>query len=363
MSPTTKAQTAPSVPSQVSGGGRPRGEGAAGQRDPFFDNAKYLAIVLVALGHSWEPLTDSSRAAMALYLTVYAFHMPAFILISGYFSRGFDLGPAKLKRLVSGVLVPYLIFQVLYVGFQRWLEPDARPDAFSLLNPWYLNWFLAALFLWRLTTPIWQLVRWPVAVSFLVAVVASATREVGSDFDLMRVLQFLPFFVIGLQLRPEHFALVRRRWVRIAAVPVFAAALLAAYWLAPRLDSGWLYHNSCVQDLHRPAWTAPFSTLALFLAAAVLIIAFLAWVPRRRTWFTALGAGTLYGYLLHGFVIKISRWYEWYDAAAWIRRPLGELLVTLLGIAMITALCSAPVRRVFRPLMEPRMNWAFRKVT
>ncbi|MFI9718260.1 acyltransferase family protein [Streptomyces sp. NPDC052396] len=361
MSSTTMAQAAASVPAQDPGTGRPRDTGAAGQRDPFFDNAKYLAIVLVALGHSWEPLTDSSRAAMALYLTVYAFHMPAFILISGYFSRGFDLGPAKLKRLVSGVLVPYLIFQVLYVAFQRWLEPDARPDAFSLVNPWYLNWFLAALFLWRLTTPIWQLVRWPVAVSFAIAVVAACTRDVGSDFDLMRVLQFLPFFVIGLRLRPEHFALVRRGWVRIAAVPVFAAAVGAAYWLAPRLDSGWLYHNSSVQDLHQPAWVAPFSTLALFLTAAVLTIAFLAWVPRRRTWFTALGGGTLYGYLLHGFLIKASRWYEWYDAAAWIRRPVGELVVTVLGIAMVTALCSAPVRRVLRPLMEPRMDWAFRR--
>ena len=37
-------------------------------RDPFFDNAKYLAIVLVACGHAWEPLTDSSRTAEALYM-------------------------------------------------------------------------------------------------------------------------------------------------------------------------------------------------------------------------------------------------------------------------------------------------------
>ncbi len=25
------------------------------ERDPFFDNAKYLAIALVAIGHSWSP--------------------------------------------------------------------------------------------------------------------------------------------------------------------------------------------------------------------------------------------------------------------------------------------------------------------
>src|SRR6478752_5745052 len=65
---------------------RPARSGGAKQRDAFFDNAKYLAIVLVAVAHSWVPVMDGSRTARALYMVVYTFHMPAFILISGYFS-------------------------------------------------------------------------------------------------------------------------------------------------------------------------------------------------------------------------------------------------------------------------------------
>ncbi|NED86233.1 hypothetical protein G3I76_39870, partial [Streptomyces sp. SID11233] len=57
------------------------GKAAAKRRDPFFDNAKYLAILLVAMGHAWEPLRGDSRAASALYIFVYTFHMPAFIII------------------------------------------------------------------------------------------------------------------------------------------------------------------------------------------------------------------------------------------------------------------------------------------
>lgn len=339
------------------------GPAPAPQRDPFFDNAKYLAIVLVALGHAWEPLTHGGRAATALYMTVYAFHMPAFILISGYFSRGFDLSPAKLKRLITGVVVPYLIFEVAYTYFQHWAEDDSPNEPISLLNPWYLNWFLAALFVWRLTTPIWKLIRWPVPVAFVIAILAELSPEVGTDFDLQRVMQFLPFFVIGLHMKPEHFHLVRKRWVRIAAVPVFAGAVAVAYWLAPTMDTAWFYHNDSVQELDAPLWAAPVMQLALFACAAVLIACFFAWVPGRTVWFTALGAGTLYGYLLHGFLIKLSRWWEWYDAYAWIRQPVGEVVVTLLAIAMMTALCSKPVRRVFRFAMEPKMEWAFVKDT
>ncbi|CAM5349952.1 hypothetical protein SANTM175S_05530 [Streptomyces antimycoticus] len=76
---------------------------AAGRANPYFDNAKYLTIVLVACGHAWEPLTYGSRAATAIYLLVYAFHMPAFALISGYFSRSFDMAPGRVKRLLTVV--------------------------------------------------------------------------------------------------------------------------------------------------------------------------------------------------------------------------------------------------------------------
>lgn len=90
--------------------GAPEGAAApapkSGGRNPFFDNAKYLAIVLVAMGHAWEPLTDGSRAAEAFYMTVYTFHMPAFIIISGYFSRSFDMRKDRLQRLVTGSRSP-----------------------------------------------------------------------------------------------------------------------------------------------------------------------------------------------------------------------------------------------------------------
>lgn len=109
-------------------------EGRATQRDAYFDNAKYLAIVLVAMGHSWEPLRDGSRTVTALYNLVYAFHMPAFIVISGYFSRGFDASPAKIRRLVTGIAVPYVVFEAAYTLFTRWT--DGVPDRpVSVLDP------------------------------------------------------------------------------------------------------------------------------------------------------------------------------------------------------------------------------------
>ncbi|MGY0486559.1 acyltransferase family protein [Streptomyces sp. WG-D5] len=329
------------------------------QRDAFFDNAKYLAIVFVAMGHAWEPLTDGSRTAEALYMIVYTFHMPAFIIISGYFSRSFDMRPDRLRRLITGVAVPYVIFEVAYSVFKRYADDDPS-HPISLLDPWFLTWFLVALFIWRLTTPIWKVVRWPVPLALAVAVLATVSPDIGDDLDLQRVLQFMPFFVLGLVMKPEHFQLVRRREVRILSVPIALCAFAVAYWAAPRMSSVWFYHRDSAQELGFPWWIGVIMTLALFGCSIVLTACFFAWVPGRRTWFTVLGAGTLYGYLLHGFLAKGSRFWGWFDAD-WTHRPYGEIAVTLIAAAVVTALCTPPVQRAFRFAMEPRMAWAFKK--
>ncbi|MCD7442448.1 acyltransferase family protein [Streptomyces lincolnensis] len=329
------------------------------QRDAFFDNAKYLAIVLVAMGHAWEPLRADSRTVTALYTIVYAFHMPAFIIISGYFSRGFDASPRKIKRLVTGVVVPYVVFETAYTYFTRW--SDGVPDRpVSLLDPLYLTWFLAALFVWRLTTPVWNKLRHPLPVALTVAALASLSPGIGGDLDLQRTLQFLPYFVLGLCLRPEHFKLVRTWRTRLLAVPVFLSALVFSYWAVPRMDYAWFFHRAAAQEFGVPAWYGPLMTLALFGCSLTLVACFLSWVPGRRMWFTTLGAGTLYGYLLHGFLIQAGNHWEWFRHD-WPHSPLGEIAVTLVAGLAVTALCTAPVRRVFRCVMEPRMDWAFRQ--
>ncbi|MFH8606378.1 acyltransferase family protein [Streptomyces sp. NPDC018029] len=358
--PTTPQATATAPPTPV---GRSTAQSAskpAKQRDAFFDNAKYLAIVLVAMAHAWEPLTDHSRAAEALYMTVYTFHMPAFIVISGYFSRSFDMRPDRLKRLVTGVAVPYVIFEVAYSLFKRWADDDPG-HPISLLDPWYLTWFLVALFVWRLTVPLWKIVRWPVPLALAIAMLAVISPDIGDDLDLQRVLQFMPFFVLGLFMKPEYFQLVRRREVRILSVPVFAAAVLLAYWAAPRMTSVWFYRRDSAQELGVPWWVGIVMTLALFGCSVVLTACFFAWVPRRKMWFTILGAGTLYGYLLHGFLAKGSRFWGWFEDYAWLHKPLGEIFVTVVAATVVTLLCTPPVQRMFRFAMEPKMEWAFRR--
>ena len=329
------------------------------QRDPFFDNAKYLAIVLVAAAHSWEPLLGGSRALKAAYLVVYAFHMPAFIIISGYFSRSFTGKPEQIKRLLTGVVLPYVVFETAYSLLQRWAGHDGHP--ISLMSPYYLTWFLAALFIWRITSPIWKLVRQPLLVSLVVASLATLSPQITGDLDMQRVLQFLPYFVVGLLIRPEHFDLVRQRGARLVAAPVFVVALALAYVIAPHTKSAWLFHRDAAVTLGAPWWAGPVMTFALFVCSMTLTACFYALVPRRTLWFTALGAATLYGYLMHGFVLKAAVYTHLFSREHWLHSPGGEILTTLVAAAVVTLFCTKPFRKALHFVMEPEMAWAFRR--
>ncbi|MFJ3867445.1 acyltransferase family protein [Streptomyces nigra] len=295
---------------------------APAARDPFLDNAKYLAVLLVAAGHAWEPLREGSRAVTALYTLVYAFHMPVFALISGHLSRHFEATPSQLARLLTGVAIPYIAFETAYTLFTRWSSDD--PDRpITLLDPLYLTWYLAALFIWRLTAPAWRAVRRPAPWALAIAALATLTPSLGDDLVLQRVLQFLPYFVLGLRLGERGDA---------------------------RLHDG------------LPAWTGPWTTLATFACSLTLAACFLACVPRHRTWFTPLGAGTLYAYLLHGFLAQTAEHEGWYGGV-WLRHPTGAAILTLLAAALTTALCTPPVRHLRQAVLEKPLRRTLTQLT
>ena len=56
------------------------------ERNYLFDNLKFFLIVLVVFGHSLEEISLEHNYAI-IRAWIYSFHMPAFVFISGYFSK------------------------------------------------------------------------------------------------------------------------------------------------------------------------------------------------------------------------------------------------------------------------------------
>ncbi|HEU5156281.1 MAG TPA: acyltransferase family protein [Streptosporangiaceae bacterium] len=325
------------------------------QRDAHLDNAKFLGVVLVVCGHVLEDLRDAT-GAHALYLFIYMFHMPLFIVLAGYFSRSFTFSAGKARKLITSLAVPYVIFEIAFACY-RWALGVADKPTISLLDPYFVTWFLLALFVWRLSTPVWQQLRWPIGGAVVISVL-SGTADLPTMMDLYRMLGLLPFFVIGLMLKPEHFELLKRPRVRVAGALVLAGGLIMANLVHRKMTTEWALWRMGFADLHVSNLTGAGMRLGMLLAGATLVAAFLAIVPSRHTWFTRLGGATMYAYLLHGFGTKLMEARGWYDPS-WLHTVPGVAVAMAAAAGFAVLLMTAPVRRVTRWAVSPVIDWAF----
>lgn len=334
-------------------------------RIPFWDNARFGTIVLVVIGHAIQRQTSDSNNALTLYLFIYAFHMPAFAIISGYFSKATPPGTRQMRKVVTDILLPYLIMQFIWSAVQWVVEGD---PGLNLSEPHWTLWFLLALAVFRVALPYLAMLRWPLLWAVVASVAVGYAHNVDSTFSLSRTIGILPFFLLGWYLR--QWKVVDRwrdlRWPAVWATRAVAVALFAG-WLTVVVVNiqffrdihlqGWFFYDDGYSRLGDRDWTAGLIRLGLILLAVVLSAAFYALVPRRATIFSVFGQATMYVYLLHSFVLYPIRQSgilkDDHSSAVWL------LTMVFASIAISLALSSPLVRRIFRPLIEPKPDWLF----
>ena len=118
-------------------------------RDPWLDNTKMVLVTLVVVGHAWGVLADHEIDSW-LYDFLYYWHIPAFVLISGYLSRSFEWDRKHLLGLVCTLVIPYLIFEPALFYFRAALGQHEGGTLY--LHPHWAMWYLPVLFFWRLGT-------------------------------------------------------------------------------------------------------------------------------------------------------------------------------------------------------------------
>lgn len=280
------------------------------RRVPFWDNARFTCIVLVVLGHATQRLTLDSDVALALYLLIYAFHMPAFAIISGYFSKSDAPGSRQMARVITDIVLPYVIFEAFWTLTKWIVEGQANPN---ITKPSWTLWFLLALGIFRLILPYLALLRWPLLWTALISIGAGYLPNIDSTLSLSRTLGLLPFFALGWWLRDRdvidrlHLLQDRPWWVGLASGALFALAGWAAWffadqWRAMNLPE-WLFYDENYSSIGGTEWWAGGVRMTLMAVALALSTAFFALLPRRARWWTHFGKYTMYVYLLHSFVL------------------------------------------------------------
>jgi len=316
-------------------------------RDPWFDNAKMALVTLVVVGHAWT-LLPYDTLDDHLYDFLYAWHVPAFVFVTGYLSRSFAWTRPRLWSLFKGVLVPYLVFELSLALFRIYVGGEELDGLFA--DPHWPMWYLAALFLWRLLTPVFKPMRGGVAVAVVISLVAGL--RAGDTLDLARVLGLLPFFVMGLKATPERLELLRRPRARLAGAVVLLAIFVLTAWTDTWANTEWLYYRSTYGELGVSDTRALLTRGVLLVVGTLAALAFLAVVPRVGGWFSRMGTWTMEVYLFHGFFI-LSASYLGYRG--WTEQHAGPALVvtTLAAVGLALLLAWGPLARRLDLVVDP----------
>lgn len=181
-------------------------------RDIRIDSIKGFLIILVVIGHVLESYLQHTHNLIP-YLLIYSFHMPLFILVSGYLFKPeqtigkFWIGTLKLAET-------FLIFQFIQC-FMIWAGNGfCNFDPMNFIRPQWTLWYIVSLMAWRIATYFLNKHIAPTNKNkaiILIAVVLLALFvgfiPMGNEFSFQRTFVYYPVFVIGSWLKDKPLAL------------------------------------------------------------------------------------------------------------------------------------------------------------
>lgn len=316
------------------------------KRTAYFDNAKAILIYLVVLGHLISGYLMENQYLDTLYLVIYLFHMPAFILISGHFSKTIK-SKEDLKKIAKTLLLPYLVFQLLYSLYYKQVFGDRVEIEF--FEPRYALWFLLSMVMWKLMLWVFSRHKAMILVSIVLSLLVGYISEVNEWLSLSRTFFFFPFFLLGYFLDREIFKKLKTVWnVRIASL--LAVGLIVFVHLYGNVQwKEWFFGRNPYEDINYAIVdSAILSRMTIYVLMIVSTYIFLSLVPKKQFWFTFIGGKTLVVYLLHLFIIRAFKETEIYN---WIEETGNYITLFAIAFAIVYVLSSKWVWKITAPIL------------
>lgn len=317
------------------------------QRLAFFDNAKFILMILVVFTHLLEPFIEDWHGYHNLYYFIFIFHMPAFILIAGYFSKGLQKG--NLNKVIKKTLLPYLIFQLIYSSYYALIGLE---DSFSwnLLLPNWSLWFLVSLFFWQCSLTLFKKMSPHIAitVSILLALLAGYLPFIDRNLAMQRTFVFLPFFLIGHYFSWEKLVAIRQSH-RYSFALVGFGSIFAFISQFETFNKYLVFGSKPYADFLSDPQLGAFIRLLVLVLGFVGILSFLLIIPRQKTFYSDLGRNTLTVYLLQGFVVKGLRAL---NIAEFNLGFIGFISLLIFSVALTFALASPKWQEFYTNFQE-----------
>ena len=319
-----------------------------------FDNLKGLAIFLIVFGHM--AFTTKFLSVNFFHNFVFIFHLAIFFFVAGYFSKIDLKQPIKIfKRIMIPYVVVTIVFWIFYLPF-------GKPSAAIFIYPTYALWFLLALFFMKMALPILDRLKYPILISFIIAIFFGFIKYPGDILGLSRTFSFLPVFLTGFyyneyKVRFEEkysqisLYLKNNKIIFLISLIVFSLSILVAYYIPLRIIMMKLpYQDSYLISL---------SLRALIIVLGIMITLILnRFMTNNECFLTKWGRNSMAIYILHIFFIVLLKKFTKFFLYG--QGEIFALLFTfILSILIVTILSMDWISEYFNKIMDFFANLIF----
>ena len=324
-------------------------------RDYKYDNLKFILIFLVVLGHIIEPLENLN----ILYLIIYSFHMPVFIYISGYFSKG-------NKKSIIKPLILYFIFQIIYFFIYKYVLKESIKLQYT--RPNWILWYLFALSIWNVFAFFIKKFTLNKTKCYIVIIVLTVIslmcgfiNIIGYEFSLSRIIIFFPFFLLGFFTKNYKIRILEKENIKKTILFLLIGILCVIYFIInENIDRKWFYGS---YSYIAGNYTIFFR--AVFLTFSFIMIYFLVnYMTNKKSIISIIGRDTLYIYLIHGLVIKyLNKYvYKYFFKNNMTIDFLISLLLCILIITVIEVLYRCIIKIIYDNIKNKIMEVQYENI-
>ena len=314
-------------------------------RDNRLDTIKGLLIILVVLGHLiGHNNEDTINERLSIF--IYTFHMPLFVLISGYVSR-IKNDRIAFRKDIFRLAIPLCIFQaisalLLYIG-------GGKIGLSMLVVPYWTLWYLLSLLFWRLIlefSPA-KLLNNPalyISIAITFSILCGLFIPYGRIMSIQRTFNFFPFFLLGYYIKQE--VITARPWNKIiSACFICLYILLIVLGLYPE-KSDILLRGADSYSLSDTLAKAYLLICSFLISFSVFIIMI------ENKLLSKIGKESLFYYLYHGVIIM----FVIQPLASSYGLPQTFPVIILYCIIVMTFIFCLSKIRIFKWIANPQIN-------
>ena len=282
--------------------------------------------------------------------------MPAFIFISGYFSKR----TLSISNLIQKLAIPYVVYEIIYYCLYAFILK--KDTGLYLDYPKFTLWYLLALFVWRLITPVFKKIPHYMLISIIAGLVIGCTSIKGNYLSIGRIVFFYPYFLAGTCFRRESIARLRthnwRIYSAIAAIVICILVLTGPLLFDYQAEIFYGRYN--YDALAQGDFEGVLCRFACYLIGFALTYFIMALIPERKTCFSYIGTRTMAIYLFHGLICASVKHVSNILKQA---NTLEESVLVILTCVVLTVVLSAPaftsftnaVTRISIPKIQSRL--------